>query len=661
MKKILFLFLTSAVLVNAQNNSDALSLPEGLGDKWLLEVEGDTVKVDEFWTVFNKNNFKQEKPTKAALAEYFDLFQKFKLKVKEAEDLGLDTSEAFRSELAGYQKQLAQSYLKDKSVTEALIKEAYERTKWEVDASHILISTRYHALPSDSMEAYKKALKVKSLADAGLDFDSLAVQYSDDPSVKENQGHLGYFSAFKMVYPFESGAFNTAKGKVSKIVRTRFGYHIIKVLDKRPATGKIKVAHIMLVSNESTPMEEANLKAKKIKEIYELLQKGESFTLLAKKHSEHGNSARKGGELPWFESNQYDADFENAAYSIPENGAYSAPIKTKYGWHIIKRLDKQEIGSFEKLELEMRKKVARSDRAAKSKESVLNRIKERYDFEEKKQRKSLNWFFENGDSTMVKGAWKAPENAKLKKWMFKFAGKKYLQKDFANYLEEKLVARGSGDHRQLVNHLYEKWVEETCFEFEEAMLPIKNEGYRRLLKEYRDGIILFDLTDQKVWTKAIKDSAGLNAFYEANKSKWMWGKRIKGELYTCASAQHAKQVLELLNNGADLVAVLEKVNKDSQLNVRVENVFADTATKDVLRNFEFVIGISPITNVSESFLILKVNEVLEAAPKDLLEVKGLVAADYQELLMEEWLQALSKKYRLTFNKESLKELMKNAE
>ena len=273
----------------------------------------------------------------------------------------------------------------------------------------------------------------------------------------------------------------------------------------------------------------------------------------------------------------------------------------------------------------------------------------------------MNWFFENGDSTMVKGAWKAPENAKLKKWMFKFAGKKYLQKDFANYLEEKLVARGSGDHRQLVNHLYEKWVEETCFEFEEAMLPIKNEGYRRLLKEYRDGIILFDLTDQKVWTKAIKDSAGLNAFYEANKSKWMWGKRIKGELYTCASAQHAKQVLELLNNGADLVAVLEKVNKDSQLNVRVENVFADTATKDVLRNFEFVIGISPITNVSESFLILKVNEVLEAAPKDLLEVKGLVAADYQELLMEEWLQALSKKYRLTFNKESLKELMKNAE
>lgn len=661
MKKILFLLFVGITGLNAQTETGELALPKGLSEKWLLEVKGDTVIVSEFWKVFNKNNFKQEKPSKEALVEYFDLFQKFKLKVTEAQELGLDTSKAFKQELAGYQKQLAQSYLTDKSVTEELIKEAYERSKVEVDASHILIATKYHALPSDTIQAYKKALMVKKLAENGVDFDSLAVKFSDDPSAVENKGHLGYFSVFKMVYPFENAAFSTGENSISQIVRTQFGYHVLKVHGKRPATGKIKVAHIMLVSNQETKPEEAVLKAQKINEIYSKLQEGESFELLAKKHSEHYNSANSGGELPWFEANQYDVDFENTAFSLSENGQYSKPVKTKYGWHIIKRLDKKEIESFEKLELEIRKKVARSDRASKSKESVLNRIKKEYSFEEKKNRKTLNWFFENGDSTMVSGNWTVPEGEKLNKWMFKFAGKKYLQSDFASYLEDKLVKRGGGDYRQLVNFFYNSWVEEVCFNKEESMLPVKNQEYLRLLKEYRDGIILFDLTDQKVWSKAVNDTAGLEAYYQENKQNWMWGTRVKGVLYTCAEEKYAKDVLALLKKGADMVEVLEKINKESQLKVRVENVFADSTKNPILANFNLQKGLSPIVKVNESFLVLNINEILKPMPKDLVEIKGLVASDYQDLLMKEWLIDLSKKYRLTYNKESLKELLKYAE
>ncbi|MFT6715534.1 MAG: peptidyl-prolyl cis-trans isomerase SurA [Saprospiraceae bacterium] len=660
MKKILFLLLVINSSVNA-GDVKGLDLPSELGSKWLLELEGDTVSAGEFWKVFNKNNFKQELPSKDALTEYFDLYQKFKLKVKEAEVKGLDTTSKFKTEILGYQQQLAKSYLTDKSVTEDLIKEAYDRSKWELRASHILINIKYHALPSDTLKAYSKAKAVLAMAETGVNFDSLAVVYSEDPSAKSNKGDLGYFSTFRMVYSFETGAFNTKVGGVSKLVRTRFGYHIIKVKERRETVGSIRVSHIMMVLNDKMTVEQKALKASKIQEVYEQLEGGAAFDMLARKYSEHYSSAEKGGVMPWFSSNQYDVKFENAAYDIKINGEYSKPIRTDYGWHIIKRLDRKERESFKKMELEIRKKVARSDRASKSKEAVLARIKSEYNFKEKSKRKYLNWFYENGDSTLISGTWKAPEKAKLKKKLFVFANKKYRQKDFYAYLLSKLRPRGGGDHRQLISFLYNSWVEELCFAHEEAMLPLKNKEYVSLLKEYRDGIILFDLTDQKVWSKAVEDTTGLKSFYEKHKSKWMWGQRVKGELYTCSEEKFAKEVEVLLNKGADMVEILEKVNKASQLNIRVENVFSDVAKKPALKGFKFTEGVSAIKKDNESYLILKTNEVFDPIAKDLLMVKGLVAADYQDQLMEDWLKELGEKYRLTYNKESVKELMKYVE
>ncbi|MFT6747624.1 MAG: peptidyl-prolyl cis-trans isomerase SurA [Glaciecola sp.] len=660
MKKIILLLLVVATTVKAGDVTE-LTLPSDIGDKWLLELEGDTVSAGEFWKVFNKNNFKQELPSKEALTEYFDLYQKFKLKVKEAEVNGLDTTSKFKTEILGYQQQLAKSYLTDKSVTEDLINESYERSKHELRASHILINIKYHALPSDTLKAYNKAKNIMALAKEGLDFDSLAIKYSDDPSAKSNKGDLGYFSAFKMVYPFESGAFNTKVGGVSKLIRTRFGYHIIKVKEKRETVGSIRVSHIMMVLNDKMSSEEKASKASKIHEVHEQLVNGAAFDMLARKYSEHYTSAEKGGVLPWFSANQYDVNFENAAYGIKNNGDYSKPVKTDYGWHIIKRLDKKERESFDKMELELRKKVARSDRASKSKEAVLARIKADYNFKEKRKRKNLNWFYKNGDSTMISGTWKAPEKARLRRTLFVFAKAKYRQIDFAKYLGEKLKPRGGGDYRQLISFLYNSWVEEICFAHEEMMLPIKNKDYVSLLKEYRDGIILFELTDQKVWSKAVEDTTGLKGYYNEHKSKWMWGQRVKGDLYTCSEEKYAIQVKKLLTNGADMVEILEKVNKGSQLNIRVENIFADVAKKPALEGIEFKKGISAIKKDNESYLVLDVNEVFERSAKELLSVKGLVAADYQDQLMEDWIKELSGKYRLTYNKESVKALMKHVE
>ena len=657
MRRLLLSMIILVSFLTVKGQSEALSLESDLQSTWLLEVEGDTVNAGEFWRVFNKNNFKQEVPTKEAILDYFELYKKFKLKVTEAQELGLDTTAKFLEELAGYQKQLAQSYLTDKSVTEELVKEAYQRSTEEVSASHILIQTKYNALPSDTMEQYKKALMVKQLADKGYDFDSLAVLYSEDPSAVKNKGYLGYFGAFKMVYPFECGAFETQAGEVSELVRTRFGYHIIKVWKKRKSVGEIKIAHIMLVAHDTAQVELKEKKKKQIAEVYEKLQEGENFELLARKYSEHYSSAGKGGELPWFGAGQYDEEFEKTAFSLEGNGAYSEPIRTTYGYHILKRLDRKPVQSFEEMEASIRRQVGRSDRAEKSRDVVLARIKRDGEFKESKKRKALQKFFDYCDSTIVTGTWKAPTKAKLKKVMFKFDDKKYTQKDFANYIEATISPRGGGDYRQLVNFMYEQWIEKICFDRAEELLPQSNPEYVRLLQEYKDGIILFELTDRKVWSKAVSDTIGLKAHYEDNKDKWKYDTRVKGELYTCSDKKNADEVLKMIKKGKDLVAILEKINTDSQLNVRVENVYADTIQKPILKNFDFKLGTSSVVKINESFVVLKVLEVQQPTAKKLEEVRGLVTAAYQDKLMEEWIKALEKKYRLTFNRETLKAVL----
>ena len=287
--------------------------------------------------------------------------------------------------------------------------------------------------------------------------------------------------------------------------------------------------------------------------------------------------------------------------------------------------------------------------------------KKDYAFTEKSKRKNLNWFFENTDSTLVTGSWKIPAGAKLNKELFMFAGKKYVQKDFADYLINNLVPRKGSDSRQLVNFMYDQWVEQLCFDHEESRLPFKNQEYARLLKEYRDGIILFDLTDKKVWSKAVSDSSGLESYYQANKSKWMWDERVKGELYVCSEEINIKKVKQLLSNKASMSSILAKINKDSQLNVRAENVFNTKKQREELSVFDFKIGVSDIKKHNTSFVILKTLEIVPVSPKALDEVRGLVAADYQDYLMDNWVKELKAKYKLNFNLTSLGELIKYAE
>jgi len=657
MKKVVSILLLAIV---------TLTIKAQEKDPVLLTIGGNDVKLSEFNAIFNKNNT-NEKATDESIQEYLDLYIKFKLKVKEAEDLGYDTLPKFKNELKGYRKQLAQPYLTDKEVTEELIKEAYERMKQDVKASHILIGVDEDASPSDTLAAYNSALKARKRILAGEDFGKVAKELSTDPSAKKNGGNLGYFSSLHMVYPFETAAFNTKVGDVSMPVRTRFGYHVIKVVDIRDARGTIKVAHIMIKADKKLTDEAATAKKQKIDEIYEKLTTNpEEFSALATKFSDDKGSARKGGELPEFNAGKMVESFENAAFGIEKDGGLSKPIQTDFGWHIIKRISLKTLGSYEDLYKTIKAKVARDSRSNKSKQALLKKIKDNNGFVE--NIKERNDFYKLLTiKEYMEGTFKASKTTKYNKVMFGFYAKdgekyEYTQLNFANYLEKskKRAAKNDGNAniKAEINKHYSKILENKAIAFKNSRLSKTNEEFRLLMQEYRDGILLFDLTDEKVWSKAVKDTSGLEAYYEANKTKYMWGERVEATVYICDDATVAKTVSKLLKKkakkGYSNDDLLKMVNTESQLSLKIEEGKYSKGDNENVDKATWEKSTTSTINNEKSVVIVEVKSVLVSEPKQLNEIKGLITSDYQNHLEQEWVNELKSKYNVVVNKEVLK-------
>lgn len=654
MKKIVLVLLVSI---------SVFTLKAQEKDPVLLSIGGSDVKLSEFNAIFNKNK-NNEKITQEAINEYLDLYIKFKLKVREAEELGYDTLSKFTNELMGYRTQLAQPYLTDKEVTEALIKEAYERMKQDVRASHILIEVKEGASPADTLEAYNKIMKLRKRVLAGEDFNEVAKESSTDPSAKKNGGDLGYFSALHMVYPFETAAYTTKVGDISMPLKTRFGYHILKVTDKRPARGTIRTAHIMIKAGTKGNEEEAIQKKQKIDEIYKkIIDEKMDFAAAAKQFSEDQGSSRKGGEIPEFNSGKMVEAYENAAYALKNDEDISEPIQTEYGWHIIKRLSLKELESYDDLYASIKAKVARDSRSNKSKEALIGKIKAENGFIENIKERDDFYKLVNKEQ-YLKGEWTADKAGKNNKLMFGFYAKdgdkfEYTQTDFAKNIEEN-KPRGKTDANMVaeINRMYADALEKAAIDFKDSRLAKTNEEFRLLMKEYRDGILLFDLTDEKVWSKAVKDSAGLYEFYQKNKNKYMWDQRAEATLYVCNDAEIAGKVEKILKKKAKKgyinAQILEMINIDSQLALKIEEDKYSKGDNDDVDKATWTKGVKSNIKNDKSVTIVEINNILAPEPKALDEIKGLITSDYQNHLETEWVKELKAKYKVMVDNEVLK-------
>jgi peptidyl-prolyl cis-trans isomerase SurA len=625
-------------------------------DPVIMRVADKNVTKSEFLQIYLKNN-PNPRYDQEALDEYMELFKKFKLKVLEAEKLGYDTIPKLMRELEGYRKQLALPYLVDSAKNQALVREGYERLKEEVKASHILIRVDENAAPQDTLKAYNKILELRKRILKGEDFAHVARGKggSEDPSVKDNGGDLGYFSAFQMVYPFEDAAYKTKVGEVSPIVRTKFGYHILKVTDRRPARGLISTSHIMIMVQRTSTDEQKENAEQRIREIYDRLQSGENFEELARKYSEDQTSRNKGGELPEFGTGSRQRmvpEFEDVAFALSQDGNFSEPFQTAYGWHIVKRNSLKGLEPFEALKKEIQQKVNRDERSLKTQASFIEKLKKDYKFKDFAS-KQLNWFYTNVDSTFYDGEWKAKQS-KDNPIMFQFSDVKFYRADFASYLENQGAKGSRGPLKQLIDAAYKTYTKEQLLAYEEAQLETKYADFRALMNEYHDGVLLYEIMNDKVWNKAIRDTSGLKEFFEANREEFKWKERIDADIYECDSKEIALKVTDLLKNDTiSPAAVASKINEKSSLNVKTRSGKYEIDNTAYLKGHTFKNGVNPIIEFEGKAYVVKVKNMLPATQKELTETKGAVTAAYQQYLEASWLDELAKKYPITVEKEVL--------
>ncbi len=659
---IYFLISLKALVLLAESG------PSFEKDAVLVTINGTRITAGEFARAYRRNNIDIEVLEQKTPEEYLDLYINFHLKVKQAKALGLDTNPDFIRELRGYREQLARPYLSNPDYLDAMVEEAWERMQWDIRASHILLSLDPHAMPADTLKAWEHIMELHGRIQSGECFADLAETYSDDPSARDmppsgnnpgrpgNRGDLGYFTVLNMVYPFETAAYNTPVGEVSLPVRSSFGYHLVKVTERLPAMGTARVAHIMLMTPKDAEAADLLEAEQTIQEIHRLLKKGDDFAELAGQFSQDRQSASRGGEMPPFTSNRMVPEFIEAIHKLDSAGQISPPVRSQFGWHIIQLLDKKPPSDDAMSAL--RDRVSRDLRAEMGARRFVENLQKEYGFSE--DRLALETLYKLVDEEIFEARWELPEQSGLEDSLMWFAGRVYTQLDFAEFLAKNQTRRVHQEVSLYVNAMYERFIQERLLAYEDMQLERKHPAFRELMGQYHDGILLFELTDRKVWSKASADTAGLRAFYERNLDRYIWGESVEAVLYSLQEAEDAEKlegrVRDAWQGGHDVAWVLGHFNQgdEERLTARQGRFYPEESPwlQSITRQAGFISWV----DVSGEPRLVLVQAVHPPQARPLGEIRGVVIADYQHQLEKKWVESLRKQYRVEVDWELLERI-----
>jgi peptidyl-prolyl cis-trans isomerase SurA len=635
MKKLIWIAL---VFVGAQLNAQEV----------LLTVGDQSITSEEFKAVYEKN-----KGVGAALdpktpEEYLELYINFKLKIAEAYAQQRDTATEFKNEFGGYRAQLAKPYLSDQGAEDELIKQAFSRMQEEVRAAHIMIALEANALPSDTLKAYKQLLELrKSILSGKTKFEDAARETSADTWSAKNGGDLGYFTVFNMVYPFESAAYELEVGNLSMPVRSQYGYHLLKLLERRTASGIVRVRHIFFASNGKSSLQEQQRAERSANEIYSRLEGGEDFISLLE-FSEDRKTKDAMGELPEFGINNMMPAFEEAAFSLESPGDYSVPVETSIGWHVIQLIEKKPLASFDELKSELKKKVKRDTRSRVGATRFMKRLKSEYDFaiDERWLGRTMNLVDKNAFGT---GTWVIPTLSR-DRVVATFANEKIYQSEVLEFWAKNQNQSSEAVRVEFLRVLFNAYSNDRMIAYEDGQLELKHADFRNLVREYKEGILLFDLTQEAVWNKAAQDSAGIATHYELIKEAYRWEDRVRATYWVSTDEKLAKKIAKWTAKNK-VEKVQELLENEDALSVAVQNGTYEKDDNSVIEAvWEQESGVfGPVELNNGSFAVVQIDEFLPTAPKALNEIKGLVIASYQDALEKEWVNALKSKFEVNVN------------
>lgn len=636
MKKVFLGFLLLAnLIVSAQNKPKEV----------LFTIDDKPYYTDEFERVYKKNLDLVKDESQKDLNQYLELFVGYKLKVNKANKLGLQNNDKYKNELKSYRTQLSKNYTSDSKVTAELVSEGYERMKKEIKASHVLILADENASPEDTLKAYNKIVDIRKRIVAGEDFEKLASELSEDPSAKENKGNLGYFTSFRMVYAFETAAYNTPKGQISKPVRTRFGYHLIKVNDVRDNRGEISVSHIMIMNPKEG--EDASKAENTIKDIYKKIQQGESFEELAKQFSEDKSSSTKGGLLNKFGSGQLSSEiFENIAFSLSKDNAISQPFQSEYGWHIVKFNEKYPLKTLEESKKELETKIGRDDRSRIITNTLTEKLRKKYTV--KRNEKGYAAISKLVTNDFYDGKWDFKEDDKTKATLLTLDKKEISGTAFLTFVKsQQKVGMTLKPVNKLVDLLYGKFVDDQLNTYYNDNLESEFPDFSNVMDEYRDGLLLFDLMEKEIWDRSKTDTLGLKAFYETQKDKHKWKTRLDILIASSTNADMIKKAQGMLKKGKSIQEIKEKLNTKEVVNIMFTESTLEVSDANIPNGTKPEVGLSDVTQKGQYYYVTRVNKVIPEANKSFEECKGKIVNEYQQYLEQNWVSELKKEFKVT--------------
>ncbi len=622
-----------------------------------------SVTKEEFLRVYKKNSInKKPDMSEKELRSYLDLYSLFRMKVAEAEKQQLDTVPSIDRELSNYRKQLAKNYLTDDQITNKLIREAYDRMKENVRVAHILVSC---PPGGDTVAPRKKIDSIYKLIDTKAQtFEALAAALSDDKGSKDKGGEIGYITSLLYVYPFENASYNTPKGKMSAPFHSQFGYHIVKVLDRRVDKGEIKVAQIMIQVVKSKGEEGIKSARMRADSVMAQLKAGARFEDLVAKYSDDKFTVNDSGVMKPFGAGRMVQVFEDAAFGIKKAGEVAGPVQTDYGFHIIKLLAKYPLKPYDTLYPQLKRKVENDARAQTAKDIFFEKIKGQNGFKEYHDNYTelYNKLLAIPDTGATAKSIILDDYRSMNKPVLVMAGKNYSQNDFVAFLFNLTRGKLNGPKPTVIRDAYSLYVNNLVTDFQEHKLVEENPEFKTLMTEYKDGIMLFELMDRNVWSKASKDSAGLKAFYETRKGKYMWESGFEGAVYKfknkAAFDTGMIMIPQKRYTEEDIAKAINTTDRPDGVTVQ-RGRYEFSRYKDATVNDFASSNIKVIPGDNGSYTVVAAKQVFATpVPKSLDEARGYVVAEYQDFLEKQWNDKMRHDYPIKVNETVFKSMVK---
>lgn len=611
----------------------------------LLKIDGEPVYKSEFDRLFSKNANLLSENEQKDIDKNLDLFIDYNLKIKEAKSQGLDTLPTFFYQFNKFRKETANKYLYKTDVSKKLLHEAYDRMKKERNVDYILIVLNQNHTPQDTLKAYQKALKFKEEVENGGDFNRLAQRFSEDPSVKENKGNLGWLKVFTTVYEFENAAYDIEIGEISEPFRSPYGYHVIRVNEERQREGKISVAHILLKAKNDKAWEKEG--EEKIHNLYKKLTEEDAvFADLARQYSEDPATAKIGGKMRKFSRGETKYDkFEEEVFKLNKDNPLSKPFKTEVGWHLVKFLDFQPIGSFEQEKKELAELIKRNNRSLIIRDSLIAKLQKKYEI--KSNKPGLDYFTS-----------KVKEEDFIKKMeadlpsgkMIEIADTNITYEYFYKRLRNLKSFRPQPFTPESVKKNFEDLKNLLLIEQAQNDLINENEEYANEVGDYRDGMLIYDLIDRNVLQKS-DDTIALQNFYKENKSEFIAPEKYEMSIVSGSNKKDVNKARKYLKKGKSD----EEIKKISPDLIIHKGIF-EAEDSQIPQNFKKTNGISSVHKENGVYMVSKTENVIPAKQQSFDQIKGKVVSKYQAKLESDFMSSLHKKHQIEINEEVLNRL-----